>query len=35
MEFLSIIVVLMIIIVLLGIMAVAQIKMAGMRVTDF
>ncbi len=35
MEFLSIIVILIMIIVLLGIMAVAQIKMAGMKVTDF
>lgn len=35
MEFLSIIVVLVMIIVLLGLLAVAQIKMAGMKVTDF
>lgn len=35
MEFLAIIFVLIMIIVLLGLLAVAQIKMAGMKVTDF
>lgn len=35
MEFLSVIFVLIMIIVFLGLLAVAQIKMAGMKVTDF
>ena len=35
MEFVSIIFVLIIVIILLGLLAVAQIKMAGMKVTDF